>query len=103
MNDGAVMLEEEKTIHLIKPIVEGEGAASITWTDLRLREPLAWELEKASKEKTNIGSSITLISIIAQWPRSVVEKLCQRDIQAANVFLASFSKDGDETEKDGDD
>lgn len=96
-------MEEEQIVELIKPVSIGKGEGAIEVTELKLREPTAGELEKASAASTGIGSQITLISLVAKVPRSAVEKLCQRDLQAASRVLNSFTDGGQETPTDGDD
>ncbi|UPG86857.1 phage tail assembly protein [Luteibacter aegosomatis] len=97
------MHEDEITIELIKPVLIGKGEGAIEYTELKLREPVAGELEKASMASTAIGSQITLISLVAKVPRGAVEKLCQRDLQAASRVLNSFTDGGQEIPTDGDD
>jgi hypothetical protein len=81
-------MDDEKTITLRKPVKLGE----IEYTKLDLREPTAGELEKASNATSNIGVVITLIHLVAQVPRRVVEGLSQRDLKEAGDFLDVFSK-----------
>ena len=95
------MLEEEKAITLIKPVVLGKGDSAITYSEVTLREPEAGELEKASRADTNTGAAITLISLVAKIPRSAAEKFCQRDLKACNDFLASFGADGQSPQAPG--
>lgn len=85
---------EEQTLTLAKPVVLGKGESAITYAEITLREPEAGELEKASRADTNTGAAITLISLIAKIPRTAVEKFSQRDLKAANDFLATFGADG---------
>ena len=94
--------DDETTIDLVKPVTLGKGEASVTYTELALHEPTAGELEKASREDTPIGTTITLIALVSKVPRVAIEKLCQRDLKAANDFLASFSDLGTATGPDGD-
>lgn len=84
---------DEKTIVLLKPVTIGD----IVYEKLDLREPTAGELNQASKADSNIGMAIILIQVIAKVPKSVVEKLCQRDFQAANDFLGSFGSNSRQT------
>ncbi|MCP1376047.1 phage tail assembly protein [Dyella lutea] len=93
--------EEEKTITLRKPVTLGSGDGAITYTELKLREPLGLELEKASRADTNFGQMITLISLIAKVPRAAAERLCQRDLQEANDYLQGFSERGQPAETAG--
>jgi len=82
-------IELEKTIQLRKPITLG----GVVYDKLELREPTAGELEESSKATTSLGMVISLIQIVAKVPKSVARGLCQRDMQEANDFLASFGKD----------
>lgn len=94
------MFEDEITITLNKPVIIGKAENAITYDELKLREPTAGEMEKASRADTSIGSAITLISLVAAVPRSVAEKLCKRDLVAANKFLEGFTGAG-QTEEAG--
>lgn len=82
-----IVIEEEKTIVLRKPVVLG----GVTYAELNLAEPTAGQLSKASKQTNNVDVAIALISIIAKVPRAAVEALSQRDFSEANDFLASFT------------
>lgn len=86
---------DEKTITLRKPVTLGSGDAAITYAELKLREPTAGELEKASKADTGIGVMINLISTVAKVPRAVAERLSQRDFREVNQYLEGFSKPGE--------
>jgi len=88
------MFEDEITITLSKPIIVGKGDDPITYTEIKLREPTAGEMEKASRADTSVGAAITLISLIGIIPRGVVEKFSKRDLVAANKFLEGFSDAG---------
>lgn len=88
---------EELVLPLRKPVVIGKGADALTYDKLILREPTAGELEKATTSTTSdIGMSITLISLVAGVPRGVAEKIGQRDLKEANEYLAGFTEDGPE-------
>jgi hypothetical protein len=89
-------LEEEKTFTLRKPLVLGKGEEAVTYDTLTLREPNAGELEKATKEGTNVGVSITLIALIARIPRKAVEQLSQRDLREVSDYLGGFTEGGPE-------
>ncbi|MCO7569368.1 phage tail assembly protein [Pseudomonas chlororaphis] len=95
------MFDEEITITLAKPVVIGKGEAAVTYEELRLREPTAGEMEKASRADTSVGAAITLIHLIAGIPRGAVEKICKRDLVTANNFLEGFSDSGQPTAGDG--
>jgi hypothetical protein len=96
-------VEDEITIPLVKPIVIGKGEGAITCTEMTLREPTAGELEKAGRADTNIGSLITLVSLITKQPRSIVEKFSRTDIQAAEAALGRFTGGGLTTPESGND
>lgn len=85
---------DEKTISLRKPITIGAGEAAVTYSEIKLREPDAGELEKAQRADTGTGSVITLVSLIAKIPRGAVEKFSQRDIEEANQYFRLFSGNG---------
>jgi hypothetical protein len=87
---------DEFVMTLRKPITLGSGDAAITYDKITLREPEAGELEKATKESTNVGVSITLIQLIAGIPRKAVEKMAQRDLREASDYLGGFTPDGPE-------
>lgn len=98
--EGAdVVILDEKTITLRKPVTLGKTAKSdgVVYSTLDLREPTGGELEKASKSATEIGVVLNLISLVAKVPRAVAEGLCQRDLKEVSDFLGSFSKDDPET------
>ncbi|MDY7560220.1 phage tail assembly protein [Pseudomonas sp. CCC3.2] len=88
------MFEEETTIELSKPVVIGTGDTAQTYTELKLREPTAGEIEKASRADTGPGSAITLISLITKIPRGAIEKISKRDLMAADKYLQGFSDAG---------
>jgi len=88
------MFEEEITITLVKPVVIGKGDSAITYEELKLREPTAGEIEKATRADTSVGAAITLIGLIAGIPRTAAEKLCKRDLVAENNFLEGFTDSG---------
>lgn len=78
---------EELTIQLRKPVSIGD----IVYSELKLQEPTAGQIEKASAASANgVGMVINLISAVAVVPRKVAESLCQRDFKEASNFLESF-------------
>jgi hypothetical protein len=95
------MFEEEITITLSKPVVIGKGDTAQTYHELKLREPTAGEIEKSSRADTNVGTAITLISLLTAIPRSAIEKISRRDLMAADKFLQSFTDAGQQTEAVG--
>jgi hypothetical protein len=89
-NEGqteAVEIDDEKIVHLRKPV----EFAKVTYERINLREPLAWELSKATKAGGDVDTAIMLISLVSKVPKGAVEKLCQRDLQECSDFLGSFS------------
>lgn len=83
-------MEEEKIVILRKSVT----FATVTYGQIELREPVAKELDKASRETSDVSAAIVLISAIAKIPRGAVELLTQRDLQECSDFLASFGKAG---------
>ncbi|WP_342616972.1 phage tail assembly protein [Rhodoferax sp. GW822-FHT02A01] len=78
---------DELTITLRKPVSIGD----ITYSELKLQEPTAGQIEKASTgSQSSVGAVINLISAVAVVPRKMVEGLCQRDFKEASKFLESF-------------
>ena len=88
------MFYDEITITLSKPVTIGKGEAAISYHELKLREPTAGELEKATRADTPIGATITLISLITSIPRAAIERINKRDLVAANNFLEGFTEPG---------
>ena len=88
-----VLPQEEKILVLRKPVSLG----GVDYSEIVLREPTAGELSKATRGFQGIDTGIMLISLISKVPKGVVEKMCQRDFQEANDFLASFTPDGPST------
>lgn len=95
------MFEDEITITLSKPVIIGKDATAQTYEELKLREPTAGEMEKAARADTNIGTVITLVSLIAVIPRGVVEKITRRDLMAADKFFQTFTAAGQQEEAAG--
>lgn len=91
-------MEDTKAIPLRKPVQLGDPAkGGLLYDKVELREPTAGELEKSSNATNNVGVTITLISLVANLPRGVVERFSQRDLQACNDFLATFGNGSPET------
>ena len=82
---------EEKTIDLRKVVKIGRGDAAVEYVQLKLREPTLGELRKASKAGNGLDSLATLIQQVAAVPASVVDSLCQRDMEECDAFFAQFS------------
>lgn len=89
-----------KTVKLRQPIKFGD----LSYTELKLREPYANELETASMERTSIGVVMKLISLVSKTPRKAIGMLCNRDLQECADFLGRFTdyKKCDETSDDED-
>lgn len=96
MND-----QDEIVIEFAKPIKLGKGEDAVTYDKVTLREPLAGELEKASRADTSVGSIINMISLISNVPRGVAERMTQRDLKKADQFFQGFSALGAMAEADG--
>ena len=94
---------EEVTLELTTPVSIGKGDGALEFTELKLREPNAGEMEKAARSDTNVGALITMISLIAKVPRGAVEKLTRSDLAAAEKVLGSFTDGGQPTTPAGDD
>jgi hypothetical protein len=81
-------MELEKALTLRKPVKLGD----VEFTELKLCEPTAGQLEKATRAATtSTGVVIELISLVAKVPRSVAESLCQRDFAEGVDFFGQFS------------
>jgi hypothetical protein len=81
-------MELEKALTLRKPVKLGD----VEFTELKLCEPTAGQLEKATRAATtSTGVVIELVSIVAKVPRKVAEDLCQRDFSEATDFFGQFS------------
>ena len=93
------IVEEERIVVLRKPVIIKEGEIEVK--ELRLREPTGEELEKAERENTITGQTITLISLIVKQPRSFIAKMSQRDLRECNDFLAQFNISGQPPESNG--
>lgn len=85
-------MDLEKTITLRKPVTLGD----LPFASISLREPTAGELEQAENSASGLSTVINLISIVGKVPRTVAERLCQRDFKEAADFLNSFD-DADQT------
>ena len=93
---------DEVTYELLKPVSIGKGDGAIEYTSITLREPFAGELEKSARMDTNVGSLITMISLITKIPRSAVERFSQTDLKAAETIIGGFTTGGQQTPTDGD-
>lgn len=76
---------DEKTITLRKPV---HITDDLVCTELKLREPVARELEQAGP------SNVLLISLVAGIPRIVAEQLSARDYIEASGYLNGFLSTG---------
>ena len=91
-------LRDELTIELRKPIVfpatNGE-----TYTEIRLREPTAGELQK-SGEQVGMASIFMLGFLVSGVPINVFQMLPARDYMKVRNYLMGFTEDGPETGED---
>lgn len=88
---------DEKIITLRKPLSIGSGENRQEYTDLKLREPTAGELEAASRADTGIGTVINLLHQITRIPRKALEGMSQRDLKECGDFLESFNDEPPQT------
>lgn len=84
---------EEMAMPLLKPIVVGKGEAAVTYEELKLREPTLGELRKANKAGDSYDVLAKLIQLVCGMPEAAVDRLLQRDMEAAADFFGQFSKD----------
>ena len=63
---------------------------AITYDTLNLSEPTVAQLRKAAKAGDGMDQLATLIHLNAAVPMAVVDKLKQRDFEAAGSFFARF-------------
>jgi Phage tail assembly chaperone proteins, E, or 41 or 14 len=83
-------LPDELVITLRKPVKLGD----VEYTELKLREPTAGEIEKASNVANPMGSNILLVSLVAAMPKPAVEKIGARDLKTASDYLQGFLAGG---------
>lgn len=76
---------DELVIPLRKPIELG----SVTYTEIRLREPTAGEMKTWDK-LGGADADIQAVSVVAGVPKIVAEKLGARDILTAGRYIARF-------------
>ena len=88
-NQDGVDAEVQDTLVLTlrKPVT----VASKSYQAITLREPLAGELEAASRAPSGVASLISLITIVAGVPRSVPEAMGSRDLARVDAFFNTFS------------
>lgn len=91
-------LPDELVIELRKPIEVG----SELHTEIRLREPMAGEVEKAQKalfgpNGSATMSDIVLVSLVSGLPKPVVERVPYRDFEKAVRYLMGFTGGGHPT------
>ena len=80
-------IAEELTLVLRRPVTIKGGKQ---FTEIKLREPLAGEIDQASRAPSGVGSLMTLISLVAQVPIEVPQGMRSRDLAEANAFFDSF-------------
>jgi hypothetical protein len=83
--------QENQTDVLVLDLRKPVAVGGKTYESVRLREPLAGELEAASRAPSGVASLISLIVIVAGVPRTVPEAMGSRDLARANAFFDSFS------------
>lgn len=82
------MSADEITITLRKPIKVGE----VEYTEISLTEPTAGQLRKAAKAGDSLDQVCELISLNGRIPKSAVDQMLQRDLNAASDFFARFGE-----------
>lgn len=85
-------IPEELTVTLRKPVELG----SITYTELKLREPTADEWEQFDK-LTGVSADIKALAIVSGVPEPAVRKIGARDLRKGSKFVASFLFDAPST------
>lgn len=83
--------EQESQDTLVLTLRKPVTVAGKTYDSVKLREPLASELEAASRAPSGVGALISLIVMVAGVPRGVPEAMGSRDLAKANAFLETFS------------
>lgn len=80
---------DELTITLRKSITLG----TIEYTELKLREPTAGEMQKAGAIASDgMASNILLVSLVTGMPKQAVEKIGARDMHQAVEYLQGFMR-----------
>ena len=93
-------IQEEITIVFRKPLTLGQGENTLTYESITLREPMAGELDQASRELTSVGGVIRLIHLVGKIPMEAAKKVGSRDLNRASAFFSSFNA-GPEAAADG--
>lgn len=93
-------IQEEITITFRKPLTLGSGEDRLEYSHVTLREPMAGELDQASRELTSVGGVIRLIHLIGKIPIEAARKVGSRDLNKASAFFSSFNA-GPEAAADG--
>lgn len=88
-------LPDELVIELRKPIEVG----SEVYTEIRLREQTAGEVEKAQRaligpNASNTMSDIVLVSLVSGLPKPVVERIPFTEFEKAVRYLMGFTRSG---------
>jgi hypothetical protein len=86
-----IIISDEKTITLLKPIRIGRAENAVVYDTLNLKEPTAGQLRKALLIEDDIGTLMSLIHQTAAVPMQVVESLSQRDLGDCQSFFLQFS------------
>ena len=79
-------IPDSMLLQLSSPIELG----AVTYDTLSLSEPTVAQLRKAAKAGDGMDQLATLIHLNAAVPMAVVDKLRQRDFEAAGGFFARF-------------
>lgn len=84
---AAASVADTLVLTLRKPVsFAGKDYASVT-----LREPIAGELETASRAVSGVGALMSLITSTAQVPAGVAKAMCSRDLAEADAFFNGFT------------
>lgn len=86
-DESTAAIADEMTLVLRRPV----DAANKQYTEVKLREPNAGELDQASRARSGVGSLMALISIVAQVPIAVPQGMRSRDLAEADAFFGRFS------------
>lgn len=84
---GGEVFVDTMALTLRKPVT----FAGKTYTALNLREPIASELEAASRAQSGPGALMSLIAAVAGVPSGVPEAMRSRDLAEADNFFNSLA------------
>jgi hypothetical protein len=80
-------LPAAKTIELVPPVEFGNKQ----FDKLELREPLAGEVDKATRETTDLRRTIILLSHVSGWPGGAIERLPVSIMLEAGKYCWAFT------------